>query len=144
MESAEISASSLGIGVAADYEFLAPLAFNFDPIARAPADVEAGRFLGNNAFEAALRRSFEESFPGFCNVVAITSLTQKGQEAFQAFFSIHQRKRTEIMVVKGQAIEEKTFHGCCHHAPLNIVSAGQMHPRLQLLKARLSPLVERH
>src|SRR6516165_1536993 len=144
MESAEISASSLGIGVAADYEFLASLAFDFNPIARTPAYIAAGRFLGNNAFEAALRRGFEESFSGFRNVVAVASLTQKGQEAFQAFFSIHQRERTEIMAVKGHAIEEKSFHGCCNHASLNIVNAGQVHPRLQLLKARLSPFIECH
>ena len=142
MKSAEISPSSLGIGVTADHEFLAPLAFEFDPVAGASADVAAVRFFGDNSFQPALRGGVKESFSRFHHVVAVVRLTEKRQEAFQALFAVHQRQRAQIMAVKCQAIEEEAFHGRRRHAKLNIASAGEMHACLQPLKARLSPLVK--
>ena len=88
MKSAEIIPFSLRIGVAADHELLAPLAFDFDPVAGATADVAAVSFFGDDSFQSALGGGIKEGFSRFHQVVAVVRLTEERQEVFQALFAV--------------------------------------------------------
>ena len=88
MKSAKITPLSLRISVTTDHEFLASLAFDFDPVARAPADVAAVGFFAtipsNPRSEQASKKASR-----FHHVVAVVRLTEQRQEAFQELFSAY-------------------------------------------------------
>src|SRR5215813_996522 len=75
MKSAEIIPLSLRIGVTADHELLAPLAFDFDPVARSAANVATVCFLGFFSIKRPPGRSTllpDASFRIFSTAVCVT------------------------------------------------------------------------
>src|SRR5215469_697628 len=142
MERAEIAPPALRIGVAADDEFLAALAFDLDPIPRAPAHVPAPDLFRHDSFQSPVGGCVKECFTSFLDVVAVARPAQRWKELLQAFFALDQRKRTKIASFESKAIEENPFHGHHPRRALDVIIAGEMHARLKFLKTWLSVLVE--
>jgi hypothetical protein len=135
VQRAEVAATALGIGIAADHELLLLLALELHPVVGALPDIWAGRALGNDAFQPQFRGGLVEGLALRLDVIAGLDHAGRRQHAREHLLARDQRLAAQIVALEHQAVEEHRAHRHARHPRGDVARVVDVHALLQPAEA---------
>src|SRR5205807_9625948 len=143
MERAEVSASRLRQGVAADHEFLPELTLDLEPVPRALRGVGTVALLRDDALQALLAGRREKIRAVALHVIAEVDDAARRHQELQALLARFERQAAQIATVQTERVEENGADRHLAPRPLDIGRTRETHALLEPLEARAAPVVQR-